>query len=130
MSWQISSGGTLVMPAVVPDSSLSSPVSSPEWLRPERWSQPPPEGVQPIVPCDEPEDDDRAVVRPAIRTPVPPSWLRSEPLPSFASEIAAEPVVLPMGRPRSSSDRLRLVAAALASFALLAGAAGAALALI
>lgn len=106
--------GTLVIPAV---------------LAPERWSVPPSPGLEPIVPCDDPDDDDRAQVLPAIRTPVPPRWLPQPPLPSFADEIARDPVVLPMGRARPSGDRLRLFLAAVASLAVV-GASGAALALL
>ena len=99
--------------------------SEPTWLVPERWSQPPALGAAPIVPCDEPEEDDQAVVLPAFRPAEPPAWSRREELPTFAAEIAQDPVVLPIGRARAKGDALRLALAAVLSLgALGASAAG------
>jgi len=112
--------GTMVIPAVVPDASFDRRAAAPpEWLDPERWSVPPEPGLQPIVPCDDPEDDDRAQVMRAVQTPVPPSWLAKERMPSFVDEIAREPVILPMGRARTTGDQLRLALAGVASMAFL-----------
>lgn len=87
---------------------------------PERWSQPPPSGaLAPIVPCDEPEEEDVAVVmqspaptRPPVAYPgqayfyphhafpaVAPSYA-----PSAPAYVADDPVILPMRRRREGAD--------------------------
>ncbi len=105
MSAHLTASGTLVMPPISADPSQP-------WFADR----------SPIVPCPEPEQEDVTQVRPALYTPVPPAWMR-QPLPSFEHEIAAEPVILPIGRARSAAERLRLLAAATLSLTLLAGAA-------
>ncbi len=101
-SLRFAAGGTLVMPTVAPNSSFHD-ISShlgwappPDCLEPDRWSTPPAAGLSPIIPCDEPEEDDSAKILTAVRTPVPPSWLPRQNLPSYADEIAHEPVILPV----------------------------------
>jgi hypothetical protein len=56
----------------------------------ERWSTPPPIGADPIVPCDEPEDED--VVQWLPRPPV------TSPQPVWVASPVDDPVVLPMER--------------------------------
>jgi hypothetical protein len=116
-----SAGGTLVMPKVAPDPSFCDISPQAEWLEPERWSVPPPAGAAPIVPCDEPEEDDCAQVLTPIRTPVPPAWLGRDPVPTFASDIARDPVVLPV------SDWPKLAAATAAWCAMVGAALAAAI---
>jgi hypothetical protein len=124
-SLRFSAGGTLVMPKVVPDPSFCDISAGAEWLEPERWSVPPPAGLSPIVPCDEPDEDDCAQVLTPIRTPVPPAWLAPNPVPSFAQDIARDPIVLPV------SGWPKLVAAiAVASLTVLGAAATAAMLLV
>lgn len=38
-------------------------------FHPERWSNPPAIGLEPIVPCDEPEEDDAVQLRPKLGLP-------------------------------------------------------------
>jgi hypothetical protein len=123
-SLRFASGGTLVMPAVVPDPSFDDISSPPEWLEPERWSVPPEPGASPIVPSDEPEEDDRVQVLDPIRTPVAPAWLARGKLPSYIDEIARDPVVLPV------SSWPRLAAAAALSLIALSAVASAAILLV
>lgn len=105
---RLAAGGTIVgMPAVVPlpepqrntlpsvyDSAREAgPLSDP--FHPERWSEPPPSGALPIIPCDEPEDEDVARIIPVL------SPATAAPTPAIAERWvfpAAEPVVLPMDR--------------------------------
>lgn len=105
---RLAAGGTIVgMPAVVPlpepqrntlpsvyDSTRdTAPLSDP--FHPERWSEPPPSGALPIIPCDEPEDEDVARVIPVL------SPATVAPTPAIAERWlfpAAEPVILPIDR--------------------------------
>ncbi len=98
--------------------TTSEPVPVSDPFHPERWSTPPPEGLAPIVPCDEPEEDDVAKVLPAVSTVPPP------PAPTgFALD---EPVELPFGH-RAGGDSLRLVVAAGLALVSLSGVVAAAL---
>jgi hypothetical protein len=72
--------GTIVgFPAVVPlsrDQIQAYADRAWEAADPERWSQPPPSGaLPPIVPCDEPEDEEVAQVLPSpLPTPAPVAY--------------------------------------------------------
>jgi hypothetical protein len=87
-------------------------------LHPERWSQPPSTDLPPIIPCDEPEDEDVARVLPSVAPPPPPTpaVAQSEPAPQ---PLVNDPVVLPMGR-RVEGDRGLVVLALVVSLVLLA----------
>jgi hypothetical protein len=54
---------TLVKAA--PDSDSDSGPCS-DAFHPERWSNPPPSGVEPIYPCDDPDDESEAGMMPAL----------------------------------------------------------------
>ncbi|MEZ4220145.1 MAG: hypothetical protein R3B13_04380 [Polyangiaceae bacterium] len=114
-------------------------------FHPERWSSPPPSGLTPIYPCEEPEDEDEARVltsaavarlrayaernpEPAQRTSAP-----SEPV-DTAPVVNAQPAAgqiqyvdefayIPMRR--STEDRTLLTIAGLAAAAMLVASIGA-----
>jgi hypothetical protein len=66
----------------------------------ERWSIPPPNGLDPIIPCDEPDDEEVLQFFPAPRAAAPP--------PAPPTIVAAvpndDPVILPT-RSRYDPDR-------------------------
>lgn len=83
---------------------------------PQRWSQPPASGsLPPIVPCDEPEDEDVAVVMASPMPTSPPVAFPGQAyfyphhafpaVPSYAPPaIVDDPVILPMRRRREGAD--------------------------
>ncbi|MCB9583456.1 MAG: hypothetical protein H6717_40865 [Polyangiaceae bacterium] len=85
-----------------PPEWLTEPAPVSDAFHPDRWSAPPPEGLAPIVPCDEPEEDDVAKVMPSVAPP-----------PEAAPQGLAldEPVELPFGH-RRGGDSIRLLFAA------------------
>ena len=56
-------------------------------FHPERWSNPPAIGLEPIVPCDEPEEDDAVQLRPKLEL----TRAAVEPAPERAPEPEPEP---------------------------------------
>ncbi len=92
--------GTLLgFPAIIP--SPVQPAQRPEIAYDfERWSTPPPVGVNPIIPCDEPEDEDVVQWRPALRFATP----AASPPAVFVAALVDDPVILPM-RSRERGDR-------------------------
>lgn len=56
-------------------------------FHPERWSNPPAIGLEPIVPCDEPEEDDAVQLRPKLAL----TRAAVEPAPERAPEPEPEP---------------------------------------
>lgn len=100
-------------------------------FHPERWSNPPAIGLEPIVPCDEPEEDDAVQLRPKLaltRAAVEPALERApEPEPEPPTQrwqptlaaIVDDPIALPVAPRRW----LWVLAAFGAALAVLLGAA-------
>lgn len=100
-------------------------------FHPERWSNPPPLGLAPIVPCDEPEEDEAVQVFPRLE-PTPPA--SAEPVaaeepepptrrwqgqPASAAPAEEEPVILPFRERDAAPGNRLLLLAAVASATLL-----------
>ncbi len=98
----VTAKGTIVgFPAVIPVAHQPELSAYSEALEPGRWSNPPPSGVSPIIPCEEPDDEDVAVVMPSpVRL-----WAPIEPVVAASSlPVVDDPVILPM-RGRDVAER-------------------------
>jgi hypothetical protein len=128
--------------------SVYAPEDAPcsDAFHPDRWSNPPPVGLAPIVPCDEPEEDEAVQVLPRLE--LTPASAPLEPAPASAATLeepeppeppterwqpravsaplaveppADEPVVLPFrDRDPAPGNRLLLLAAVTSATLLLA----------
>lgn len=100
-------------------------------FHPDRWSTPPATALAPIVPCEEPEEEDSVQVLPRVATE-PPPVLAAVPAPEpeapeppterwqpKAAVVIDEPVVLPFREREPSPERRFLLIAAAASATLL-----------
>lgn len=102
---RLTATGTLVgMPALRPTGCAA--------LDPQRWSQPPPPGTEPIVPYDGPEDETSEVLTPPWRLERSRAKARLEP----------EPLPwLPMRRVMPAEERRLLERAAIISAIIVCG---------
>lgn len=106
-------------------------------FHPDRWSTPPATNLAPIVPCEEPEEEESVQVLPQVAMEPPPASepvLAAAPVPEpepeapeppterwqpKAAALADELVVLPFREREPSPERRFLLIAAAASAALL-----------